>query len=197
MIYDLIAEIRLFLVIFIAAFAVMFLTFNATSVITEVGYAVNNDGERVAYFLPVVDVENGIYIPEIKVFAPLIIEKNEDEKALLEALKKGVLLYPGSADPGEAGSTVILGHSSGFLWSGGEYKSVFALLDKLGKDDLIKIYFNNREFVYRVSKSNILSVDKANEAVNYNSGSNMLFLSSCWPIGTSWNRIVVSANLVN
>jgi len=191
-----IAEIRLFLIIFIAAFTALFIAFNAPSFMAQVSYALDDKDTRGAHLLPLVDMEDSIYIPKIGVMAPIVIEESEDKEVLLKSLDKGVLLFPGSVEPGNVGSTVILGHSSGAIWSGG-YKSVFSLINKLEKGDLVKVYFNNEEFVYRVSKLNILSVEKLDEVVGDSNGTNTLFLSSCWPIGTPWSRIVATAILVD
>ncbi len=191
-----IAEIRLFLIIFIAAFAALFIAFNAPSFMAQVSYALDDKDARGAHLLPLVDMEDSIYIPKIGVMAPIVIEESEDKEVLLKSLDKGVLLFPGSVEPGNVGSTVILGHSSGAIWSGG-YKSVFSLINKLEKGDLVKVYFDNEEFVYRVSKLNILSVEKLDEVVGDSNGTNTLFLSSCWPIGTPWSRIVATAILVD
>ncbi len=191
-----IAEIRLFLIIFIVAFAALFITFNASSFMAQVSYALDDKDARGAHLLPLTEVENSIYIPKIGVMAPIVIEESENREVLLKSLERGVLLFPGSVEPGNIGSTVILGHSSGAIWSGG-YKSVFSLINKLEKGDLVKVYFNNEEFVYRVSKLNILSVEKLDEVVGDSNGTNTLFLSSCWPIGTPWSRIVATAILVD
>jgi LPXTG-site transpeptidase (sortase) family protein len=192
----LIAEIRLFLIIFIAAFAALYIAFNASSFMAQVSYALDDKDVRGAHLLPLTEVEDSIYIPKIGVMAPIVVEDSDDKDVLLKSLDKGVLLFPGSVEPGNIGSTVILGHSSGAIWSSG-YKSVFSLLNKLERGDLIKIYFDNEEFVYRVSRLNILSVEKLDEVVGDNDGTNTLFLSSCWPIGTPWNRIVAMATLVD
>ncbi len=191
-----IAEIRLFLIIFIAAFAALYIAFNAPSFMAQVSYALDDKDARGAHLLPLTEVENSLYIPKIGVMAPIVIEESEDREVLLRSLEKGVLLFPGSVEPGNIGSTVILGHSSGAIWSGG-YKSVFSLINKLEKGDLVKVYFNNEEFVYRVSKLNILSVEKLDEVVGDSNSTNTLFLSSCWPIGTPWSRIVATAILVD
>ncbi len=193
----LIAEIRLFLIIFIVAFAAVYIAFNATSMVTQVSYALDNKEEKEIHLLPVVEFEDTIYIPKTKTLAPIVVENSDDDKVLLAALDRGVLLFPGSVEPGQNGSTVMLGHSSASIWSGGGYKSVFSLLNKLEKGDAIKVYFDNEEFVYRVSQLNIFSVEKANKVVTDSNGPNTLFLSSCWPPGTSWNRIVVTAILVD
>ncbi len=192
-----IAEIRLFLIIFIAAFAALYIAFNAPSFMAQVSYALDDKDARGAHLLPLVDVEDSIYIPKIGVMAPIVVEESDDKDVLLKALDRGVLLFPGSAEPGNVGGTVILGHSSGAIWSKNGYKSVFSLLNKLEAEDLIKVYFDNEEFVYRVSRLNILSVEKLDEVVGDSDGTNTLFLSSCWPIGTPWSRIVATAILVD
>lgn len=132
-----------------------------------------------------------ISIPKINVSAPVIQVSDSTDATILSALKKGVVLYPGSANPGQPGTAVIVGHSSSNLpWTA--YSSIFSLLGKLQADDLIYVTVGSTQYTYRVR-----TVQKGSAQQLIDSGlAGDLIVSTCWPIGTDANRIAVSASLV-
>ena len=132
-----------------------------------------------------------ITIPKIGISAPILQVPSVDDATILEALKKGVVLYPGSANPGAGGTTVIVGHSSSNPpWT--KYSAIFALLDKLSPGDLINLNFQGKIYVYAVRAQEHGSVE---HILNSNLGGDLI-LSSCWPVGTDQGRIMVVANLL-
>ena len=135
--------------------------------------------------------DNWITISKISINAPIIQTPSDDNKTILNALKGGVVLYPGSAYPGQNGSTIIVGHSSSNPpWT--KYSAIFSLLNKLAPNDLIKISFDGKEYTYQVQ-----AIEKGSVQHILDSGlGGDLILSSCWPVGTDQGRIVVVANLV-
>lgn len=132
-----------------------------------------------------------ISIPKINVSAPVIQVSDSTDVTILNALKKGVVLYPGSTNPGQPGTAVIIGHSSSDLpWTA--YSSIFSLLGKLQADDLIYVTVSGTQYTYRVR-----TVQKGSAQQLISSGlAGDLIVSTCWPIGTDANRIAVSASLV-
>jgi len=106
-------------------------------------------------------------------------------------LKNGVVLFPGSVNPGQPGAAVIIGHSSSDLpWT--KYSAVFSLLDKLAVNDLVYITVNGKQYTYRVRE-----FKKGTARQIAESGlTGDLILSTCWPVGSDQNRIAVSATLV-
>lgn len=132
-----------------------------------------------------------ISIPKINVSAPVLEVSDTNDATLLGALKNGTVLYPGSSNPGQPGSTVILGHSSStFPWT--KYSAIFSLLDKLQPNDLIYVSVNGVEHIYRVQ-----AVHKGSAQQLLDSGlAGDLIVATCWPIGTDSNRMAVSATLV-
>ena len=138
-----------------------------------------------------VTAQNVISIPKIGVSAPIIQTNDSSDTAILAALKNGVVLYPGSSNPGQPGSAVIIGHSSSDLpWT--KYSAVFSLLGKLQPDDLIYVKFNGVEHTYRIR-----TIQKGSAQQLVDAGlAGDLVVSTCWPIGTDTNRIAVSASLV-
>jgi sortase A len=135
--------------------------------------------------------ENKIEIPNIEVSAPIVLAKNEKEVA--NQLKKGVVLFPGSAFPGEKGATIILGHSAPPNWPKIMYDWVFTKLQNLKEGDEIFVYFNGKKYKYKVKEKVILK--KGQEIPWEDDSENSLVLISCWPPGKDIKRMAVKAPL--
>jgi len=133
--------------------------------------------------------KDSIEIPKIKISAPLIIVGKEEE--VKKALDRGVVLWPGSALPGEKGQTIILGHSAPPNWPKIKYDWVFSNLDLLEKGDEILIYFRNKKYVYRVDDKFFLN--RGQELPKTDPEKSVLFLISCWPPGKDFRRIAIEA----
>ena len=135
-------------------------------------------------------------IPSLGVSAPVLYINETGEASFQSALLNGVVPYPGSALPGEVGNVYIFGHSSDYAWSGGSYKSVFALLPKIRKGAEIKLtdskgflytYKVTEQFVVWPKDVTVLSQDTA--------GKHTLTLQTSYPVGTALKRYVVRAEL--
>jgi LPXTG-site transpeptidase (sortase) family protein len=133
--------------------------------------------------------EDSIEIPKIKISAPLIVVGKEEE--VKKALDRGVVLWPGSALPGEKGQVIILGHSAPQNWPKIKYDWVFSNLNLLEKDDEILIYFRNKKYVYSVE--NKIFLNRGQELPKTDPEKSVLFLISCWPPGKNFRRIAIEA----
>lgn len=156
--------------------------------------------------LEVTPDENRLYIPRIDKNIPIQNVKNEKvvygdrpqdiEDAIQEALKEGVVHYPGTAKPGEQGNVALTGHSSYYLLAPGKYKDVFALLHTVELDDEIIVYYGDKQgdqekHVYKVTDIKEVKpheVDILKQTDDYR-----LTLITCTPIGTTLRRLVVTA----
>lgn len=143
-----------------------------------------------------------IVIPRINQNVPVIGVKNENliarkwgelERDIQDALKSGVVHYPGTALPGEGGNVVITGHSSYYAWDAGRFKDVFALLHDVQMGDKIIVYFNQKKFVYEVF--DIKKVSPKDVDVLKASEKEQLTLITCTPMGTNLRRLIVTARL--
>jgi len=139
--------------------------------------------------------EDTLFIPKINVKSPILIPKTTSEKDFFNVLKEGVALYPQFSKPGEGEITIITGHSSPNLAGLGKYNTVFSLLNKLGKEDKIIIYFEEQKYIYKVISKNIFSPGEELSRFKKNK-KEKLVLTTCWPIGTNFKRIGIEAELV-
>lgn len=144
-----------------------------------------------------------IIIPRINKNVPIIQVSTENlikrdwnalENEIQDALKEGVVHYPGTADPAEEGNVVITGHSSYFPWDPGRFKDVFALLHEVAVGDEIVLYSNQKQYKYQVYETRVVTPDKVD--VLTQEGENRLTLITCTPVGTNLKRLIVLAKPV-
>jgi LPXTG-site transpeptidase (sortase) family protein len=147
--------------------------------------------------------ENRLIIPRIGKNIPLV-DVTVDHGAsfetmhevFMEELRKGIVRYPGTARPGEVGNSFIFGHSSNFPWVKSEYNDVFALLDKLQKGDEIIIYYYQKKYVYTVTDHAEVKPGDVRTLNARDKNKKELSLMTCWPVGTTLDRLIVFAELV-
>ncbi len=159
--------------------------------------------ENVSLDIDITPYENRIVIPKIWKNIPLLDVKqqtvsgpSELEDIFMKDLEKWVIRYPGSAKPGDIGNTFIFGHSSNFPWAAWDYNDVFALLNELNPWDKIIVYYKQKKYIYEVGEKTVIKPGDISilKKENDNSG---LSLMTCWPVGTTLDRLIVSASLVS
>lgn len=142
------------------------------------------------------DKQNILEIPKISISVPIIFSTSANKSSLAKDLDSGVVYYPGSVYPGQAGQIVILGHSAPPGWPKIKHDWVFSDLDSLTPGDSILIDLNNKQYTYIVTQKTI--IQRGAEVPQGNLGANnVLTLISCWPPGKDYQRIVVQAELFN
>jgi LPXTG-site transpeptidase (sortase) family protein len=139
--------------------------------------------------------DNYVYIPRIRVAAPIVRPASTSEATINDALLKGVVKYPGTAEPGERGNIFLTGHSSFYWWVKTDYRNVFALEPQLRENDEIVIYSHGRKYSYRVFT--VFEVDPTQTGVLKPTPVATLTLSTCVPVGTSYRRKIVQAHQVS
>lgn len=140
--------------------------------------------------------EDSIEITKIDISAPIVMSKSSDDVTASADLKKGVIHYPESAEPGKPGQVIILGHSAPANWPHINYDWVFSKISELEKGDEIVINYNHQQYIYVVSGSQVLDKGEETPTIIDNTKSNLLLLS-CWPPGKNYKRIGVMAEIKN
>jgi len=140
-----------------------------------------------------------LIIPKINVDVPVIYDIGNDYTSQMDAMAKGVAHFaiPGaSSHPGEIGNTVLSGHSSNDLFDKGDYKFIFAQLDKLAVGDTVYVNYQSKRYTYVITKTEVVKPTEVSKLV-YATDKPILTLITCTPLGTSQNRLLVTAEQVS
>jgi len=136
----------------------------------------------------VLDKNFGLEIDKLSISVPIIKDVDgSDKDKYNKALKKGLAHYKGTALPGEKGNIFIFGHSSSD--EAGSYGKVFAKLNDLARGDLIRVYYQFKQYDYEVYEKKI--VEATDLYVLDRGDKEKLTLMTCWPVGTKDKRLVV------
>ncbi len=147
---------------------------------------------QVEFLIPV-DPEFSIVIPKIGANAKVLANVDSaDERIYLEALKKGVAHAAGTSFPGEGSHIFLFAHSTDYFWNVGLYNAVFYLLYKLEKGDEIDLFYQGKRYVYQVIGKNIVNPNQV-EYLTRKSNKEFLTLQTCWPPGTTLQRLLIFA----
>ena len=159
----------------------------------SVGFADILSGPKEQILTPI-DTLFSILIPKIganaKIF-PNIDPSSED--AFIPILKKGVAHSEGTFFPGQKGNIYLFAHSTDNFWDVGRYNAIFYLLKDLGKGDEVVIFYQNVRHNYVVTNSKIISPLEVSYITKAKTGKELLVLQTCWPPGTTWQRLMVFA----
>ena len=110
----------------------------------------------------------------------------------LTDLLQGIGHLQGSSFPGEGGNVFLFGHSSlPFLFSNGDYSTIFSNLNKMKTGDTILVEFAGRKYFYRVSGVKTVKADA--KTSEFASSSEKLTILTCFPPGLLTERLVVTA----
>lgn len=147
----------------------------------------------------VVSQDPKLIIPKINVDVPVIYDTTPDYNAQMKAMENGVAYFgiPGAnSKPGQVGNTVLSGHSSNDFLDSGNYKFIFALLEKLGAGDTIYVNYQGKRYIYTVTKTEVVQPTDVSKLV-YPTDKPILTLITCTPLGTSQNRLLVTAEQIS
>lgn len=135
-------------------------------------------------------------VPIIQIPTDKLIQRDWSglENQIQEALRHGVVHFPGTAQPGDKGNVVITGHSSYFPWDPGRFKDVFALLHQVEVGDKVIVYNNQQKYEYQIYEKKVIKPSQVE--VLTQEGEDRLTLITCTPVGTDLNRLVLLAKPV-
>ena len=165
---------------------------------------IQSDGLLALNLAPTV-YDNRLSIPSLNINAPIIEPSlgidslqakdwNALESQIQDTLLQGVVHYPGTAKPGKIGNAFITGHSSNYIWELSEYNTVFALLPQIEIGAEIRVTYNQKDYLYRVTEKKEVKPDDV--SILKQGDQKILTLMTCTPVGTTLKRLVVTAELI-
>ena len=141
------------------------------------------------------DTDFSIVIPKIGAAArifPNVVPTNEQEYQKI--LLQGVAHARGTVFPGLLGNIYLFAHSTDNFWDVGRYNAVFYLLKDLAAGDEITVFYQGVRHDYIVSESKIVNPNDISHIIDaQKQGSETLILQTCWPPGTTFQRLLVFA----
>jgi LPXTG-site transpeptidase (sortase) family protein len=134
-----------------------------------------------------------IEIPKLGIYEKIHANVNpNDAKEYKLALKDGVAHALGSSFPDQDKMIYIFGHSTDGTWNVEAFNAVFYQIKDLEAGDQIILHLGEEKFAYSVSAQNIVKSSEV-DFVNNLKDQKILLLQTCWPPGTSWQRLFVTA----
>ena len=144
-----------------------------------------------------VSAENKLIIPKLNVDVPINFGIATSE--VMEAMNHGVAHYRingASAYPGEVGNFVVMGHSAGDIYSSNQYKFIFSGLERLEVGDIMYVHYNSVRYTYKMVGREIIWPTEVSKLV-IDTDKPMMTLVTCWPLGTSRQRLLISAEQIS
>lgn len=134
-----------------------------------------------------------IEIPSLEIYEKVQANVNpNDAKEYVAALSDGVAHARGSAFPGQDKLVYIFGHSTDGAWNVEAYNAIFYRIKELAVGEQIILHLGEEKFVYVVSEQSVVKSSDV-DFVNDLQGEDLLLLQTCWPPGTTWQRLFIKA----
>ncbi len=138
------------------------------------------------------EVAGRLEIPSLNINVPLIWTK--DPKNFDKDLQAGVVHYPGTALPGQIGTSYISGHSSNYSWAKGSYNKIFSTLGDLADNTSFKITVvqkNGKDAIYHYVVTHRQEYLPTDQEQFKDTNESVVALSTCWPVNSTAKRLVV------
>jgi sortase family protein len=138
--------------------------------------------------------ESRLLIPKIAVDVPIVWDANAaDTNSLNKAMDKGIVWFNiqgANAKPGEKGNFVVSGHSSNDWTDSGDYKFIFARLEKMATGDVVYANYNGTRYTYKITGTKVV---KPTDVASLQIGNDKPYITliTCTPLGTAQNRLLV------
>ncbi len=153
-------------------------------------------GRQAASSIDPVNKEFSLVIPKIGVNAAVIPSVNPTKPGeYLKALERGIAHSSLSYFPNEDGTVYLFSHSTNYDWFVDDVNAVFYLLKNLEENDAVVLFYQGTSYTYRISGKQVVKPS----AVSYMSpqaGAKRLILQTCWPPGSTTERLLIFADLV-
>ncbi|HEX5774794.1 MAG TPA: sortase [Candidatus Paceibacterota bacterium] len=185
-----------FLGVFALVFLASFSLLDSMGLTPEAGEKTAVTPRQAASAINALSVEEPtrVEIPAIDLEVAVVNPKSTEVSVLDAALLKGAVRYPTSAKLGEAGNTVLFGHSSYLPIVHNRAYKAFNAIQELEKGDRITVYGNGHAYVYAVDT--VQEADADVDAIPLPAAGHTLTLVTCDSFASKSDRFIVTATLV-
>jgi LPXTG-site transpeptidase (sortase) family protein len=144
-----------------------------------------------------VNREFSIIVPTVGINAPVIANVDParpDQYAA--ALLQGVAHASTSFLPDADGTVYLFSHSTNYDWFVKDLNAVFYLLKNLKEGDLMVIYYEGKQYAYKLRETRVVQPSEISYLVP-TEGKKSLILQTCWPPGSTTERLMLFADFVS
>lgn len=147
-----------------------------------------------------VSADPRLIIPTISVDVPIIWDADaSSQDSLNAAMDEGVAWFNiqgANAKPGQMGNFVLSGHSSNDWLDKGDYKFIFAPLERMKAGDTIYVNYNSTRYTYTITSTKVV---KPTDVASLQIGTDKPYITlvTCTPLGTALNRLLVFGEQVS
>jgi LPXTG-site transpeptidase (sortase) family protein len=137
-----------------------------------------------------------IRIPEIGIDSKVVSNVDASDPDIYgPALRSGVAHAYGSAFPGDGKMVYIFGHSTDYAWNIEAYNALFYEIKDLTAGSGVFLQLGEEVYKYKVRESKVVAPEDVSFLYDY-SEEDVLILQTCYPPGTTWQRLIVVAEPV-
>lgn len=143
-----------------------------------------------------VNKDFSIIVPKIGINAPVIANVDPSNTAAYsKALLAGVAHANTSFTPDQDGTTYLFSHSTNYDWFVEDLNAVFYHLKNLETGDLIVLFYKGKRYTYKMTDKKVVN-PKDITYLYPEAGKKQLILQTCWPPGSTDQRMLLFADLV-
>jgi len=143
-----------------------------------------------------VNEEFALIVPKVGINAPVIANVDPaNPEEYQAALSTAIAHASTSFFPDEDGTVYLFSHSTNYDWFVKDLNAVFYLLKNLEKDDLVVIMYKGTRYTYKITDKRVVS-PKSSGYLYPNVGTHNLILQTCWPPGSTTERLLIFADLI-
>lgn len=143
------------------------------------------------------DMNFSIIVPKVGINAAVIPAVDPtNPREYDEALVKGVAHASTSFFPNENGAVYLFSHSTNYEWFVKDLNAVFYLMKNLEAGDLVILIYKGTRYTYKLTEKRVVAPDDISYIAPIK-GKRMLILQTCWPPGSTTERLLVFADLID
>lgn len=137
-----------------------------------------------------------VIVPKVGINAAVAANVSpSDPDEYMKVLAKGVAHASTSFTPDQDGTTYLFSHSTNYEWFVTDLNAVFYLLKNLEKGDKIIVFYEGKQYTYTLRTTRVVAPDNTQYLVPKH-GKKQLILQTCWPPGSTTERLLLFADLV-
>ncbi len=138
-----------------------------------------------------------LIVPSIGINAPVIANVDPAKPDQYDAaLQQGVAHASTSFLPDGDGTVYLFSHSTNYDWFVKDLNAVFYLLKNLKEGDLIVLYYQGKQYTYKLHETRVVKPSEISYLVP-TEGKKSLILQTCWPPGSTTERLLLFADFVS